>query len=189
MTREKAVLWELFKSTFRISMFTFGGGYVIVPMMQKRFCDELGWIERDEMLDLVAIAQSAPGPIAMNASIMVGYRVAGLYGALVTALGTMFPPLIIMTIVTYIYNAIRDNAYVGYVMLGMEAGIAAIILNVVFDMVAGIIKQGNIVNIIVLLLSLLLAIFYQVNVVWLLLMAAVIGFIQTFIRIQRGEIE
>lgn len=89
---------ELFFSTFKLSACTFGGGFVIIPLMRKKFVEELGWIEEDEMLDLIAIAQSSPGAIAVNASILVGYHVAGFLGAMLTVLGTVLPPLIIISI-------------------------------------------------------------------------------------------
>ena len=76
--------WQLFLSTFKLSACTFGGGFVIIPLMRERFVKELRWIEEEEMLDLTAIAQSSPGSIAINASILVGYHVAGIPGALIT---------------------------------------------------------------------------------------------------------
>lgn len=186
MKKNQSLYWELFKSTFYISTFTFGGGYVIVPLMQKRFSDELAWIERDEMIDLVAIGQSAPGPIAVNTSILVGYRMAGIKGAIVTMIGTILPPLIIMSIVTYIYLAIRDNPHVQNVMLGMQAGIAAIIINVVYDMAKRIIIHKNPVHIAVMIISLVLAIGFDINVIWLLLLAAIVGIITSFISMKQG---
>ena len=94
-------LWTLFSSMLYISAFTFGGGFVIVSLMQKKFVDQLHWIDEEEMMDLTAIAQSSPGAIAVNASILVGYRVAGVPGALVTVLGTVLPPLIILSIISF----------------------------------------------------------------------------------------
>ena len=96
-------LWILFSSTFAISALT-SGGYVIVSMMRKKFVNQLHWLEEDEMLDLTSIAQSTPGPVAVNASILVGYRISGLSGALITMLGTILPPLIIMSIVAVCYQ-------------------------------------------------------------------------------------
>ena len=93
-------LFKLFISTFSLSMFTFGGGYVIVPLMRKKFVKELGWIEEQEMLDLTAIAQSSPGAMAVNASILVGYRVAGVTGAFVAIVGTVLPPLISFSVIS-----------------------------------------------------------------------------------------
>lgn len=91
----------LFTSTFTLSAFTFGGGFVIIPLMRKKFVEQLHWIDEEEMMDLTAIAQSSPGAIAVNASILVGYRVAGVPGALVTVLGTVLPPLIILSIISF----------------------------------------------------------------------------------------
>lgn len=79
---------ELFFSTFKLSACTFGGGFVIIPLMRKKFVEELGWIEEDEMMDLTAIAQSSPGAIAVNVSILVGYHVAGFLGAMLTVLSS-----------------------------------------------------------------------------------------------------
>ena len=96
----KRTYLQLFLSTFRISACTFGGGFVIVPLLRRRFVEELGWINEQEMLDLTAIAQSSPGPIAVNAAILVGYRAAGLSGALVTLLGSVLPPLMIISLIS-----------------------------------------------------------------------------------------
>ncbi|HHU07836.1 MAG TPA: chromate transporter, partial [Clostridiaceae bacterium] len=93
-SKGKNVYLTLLTSTLLLSAFTFGGGYVIVPLMRKRFVEELDWIEEDEMLNIVAIAQSAPGPITVNASILIGYKMAGIPGALLTLLGTITPPLV-----------------------------------------------------------------------------------------------
>ena len=90
----------LFVSTFQLSACTFGGGFVIIPLMRKKFVEELGWIEEQEMMDLTAIAQSSPGAIAVNASILVGYRVAGFRGAMLTVLGTILPPLFIISVIS-----------------------------------------------------------------------------------------
>ena len=92
----RKVLWKIFVSTLYLSAFTFGGGYVIVTLMKKKFVDEYHWIGEDEMLDLVAIAQSSPGAIAVNGAIVVGYKLLGIPGALVAILGTILPPFVII---------------------------------------------------------------------------------------------
>ena len=97
---KKNKYWQLFLSTFKLSACTFGGGFVIIPLMRERFVKELHWIEEEEMLDLTAIAQSSPGSIAINASILVGYHVAGIPGALITVVGSALPPLIIISIIS-----------------------------------------------------------------------------------------
>ena len=103
------ILWKLFYSTLYLSAFTFGGGYVIITLMKKKFVDEYRWIEEEEMLDLVAIAQSSPGPIAVNGAIVVGYKLAGMAGVLVSILGTVLPPFVILTVVSFFYEAFQSN--------------------------------------------------------------------------------
>ena len=100
----------LFLTTLEISAFTFGGGYVIIPLMRKTFVGKLKWIEDGEMLDLAAIAQSSPGPIAVNAAILVGYKSGGVPGALLSILGAVLPPLVIISVISAFYQAFRSNA-------------------------------------------------------------------------------
>ena len=93
---KRQVLRRLFFSTLYLSAFTFGGGYVIVTLLKKKFVDEYHWIEEDEMLDLVANAQSAPGAIAVNGAIVVGYKLAGMIGALTAIIATIIAPFLII---------------------------------------------------------------------------------------------
>ena len=97
MENKRRVLWKLFVSTLYLSAFTFGGGYVIVSLLKKKFVDEYHWIENEEMLDLVAIAQSSPGAIAVNGAIVVGYKLAGMAGTVIAILGTIIPPFLIIS--------------------------------------------------------------------------------------------
>ena len=89
MSERKQKLWILFKSMFILSSCTFGGGFVIVSLMKKKFVEELKWLEEDEMLDVTAITQSVPGPLPVNASVIIGYRMAGILGALAAIAGTI----------------------------------------------------------------------------------------------------
>ena len=127
---------KLFLSTFELSACTFGGGFVIIPLMRKKFVEELGWIEEEEMLDLTAIAQASPGAIAVNASIMLGYHIAGIPGAILAVLGTVLPPLIIISIISMFYQAFRNNVIVSMAMRGMLCGVAAVICDVVINTTA-----------------------------------------------------
>lgn len=180
MKKDKLFYWTLFLSTFTLSAFTFGGGYVIVPLMQKRFVNELKWINEEEMLDLVAIAQSSPGPIAVNASIIIGYRMAGIRGSLLSVLGTSLPPLFIITIISYFYLAFRDNAIVNAVLLGMQAGVAAVIVNVVIDMVKGITINKKVLPILVMIVAFIAAAFTSINIVIILFICGAIGAYTTY---------
>lgn len=137
------ILWKIFLSTLHLSAFTFGGGYVIVTLMKKKFVDEYHWIGEDEMLDLVAIAQSSPGAIAVNGAIVVGYKLAGIPGALVAILGTILPPFVIIAAISVCYNVFRSNFFVAQMLSGMQAGVGAVIASVTYDMGAPIVKEKD----------------------------------------------
>ena len=111
-TKKRILLWKIFISTLYLSTFTFGGGYVIVTLMKKKFVDEYHWIEEDEMLDLIAIAQSSPGAIAVNGAIVVGYKLAGLTGTLTAIIATIIPPFAIISLISLFYNAFQSNCFV-----------------------------------------------------------------------------
>ena len=101
---KKDILFKLFISTLYLSAFTFGGGYVIISLMKKKFVDEYHWIEEKEILDLVAIAQSAPGPIAVNGAIVLGYKLCGVLGIIVSVIATILPPFFIISFVSFFYQ-------------------------------------------------------------------------------------
>ena len=126
MKEKRTVLWKIFISTLYLSAFTFGGGYVIVSLMKKKFVDEYHWIEENEMLDLVAIAQSAPGAIAVNGAIVVGYKLAGIAGVMTAISGTVIPPFLILSVLSVFYQTFRSNYVVSQMLEGMQAGVGAI---------------------------------------------------------------
>ena len=172
----KKRLVTLFFSMLSISAFTFGGGYVIVTLMKQKFVDELHWIDEDEMLDLVAIAQSAPGAIAVNAAILVGWRVCGPAGMAVAVLGTILPPMVILSLVSYFYALFADNPYVAAVLAGMQAGVAAVIVDVVLNLGAGVLKARRwLLNVI--MVAAFVAAISGVNVIYIILTSGVIGVI------------
>ncbi len=173
---------KLFLSTFKLSACTFGGGFVIVPLMRKKFVEELQWIEEQEMLDLIAIAQSSPGAIAVNASILVGYHVAGILGALVTVLGTVLPPLIIISVVSVFYQQFRENAIVNMAMSGMLAGVAAVICDVVINMAQGIFNLKRILPVVVMLASFAAVRFFHINIIMIILGCGMIGAVDVWAR-------
>lgn len=165
----------LFTSTLKLSAFTFGGGFVIIPLMRKRFVEELHWIEEEEMVDLTVIAQSSPGAIAVNAAILVGYRVGGLLGALVSLIGTVLPPLIIISIISIFYQAFRDNLYVGIIMRGMLAGVAAVIIDVVWRMGQQLMNEKRLLPLIVMVLTFIASRYLRLNILLIIVICALIG--------------
>jgi chromate transporter len=176
---------KLFSSTFYLSAFTFGGGFVIIPLMKKKFVDELGWLGEDEMLNLAAIAQSSPGAVAVNASILLGYRVAGVPGALVTILGTILPPLITISIISFFYAAFRDNVIVNAVLKGMQAGVAAVIADVVINMGGNVVKEKNTISTLVMLGAFAATFFFKINVMYIILVCGCIGASRVLIQARK----
>lgn len=177
MQNRTKLYFELFKSTFVLSAFTFGGGYVIVPLMRKKFVQEYEWIEENEMLDLVAIAQSSPGVMAVNTSILIGYRMAGIIGSLITVLGTILPPLIIITIISVFYDAFKANWFANTFLIGMRSGVAAMIVDVVIKMFKGVIKDKNITSIVIVFITLITSSIFKISISYFLLFGGFVGLV------------
>ena len=184
--KEKAaLLCKLFLSTLYISAFTFGGGFVIVTFMKRKFVDQYHWIDEDEMLDITALAQSSPGAIAVNAAILVGWKVAGFFGMVVAVLGTVLPPMVILSVISLIYQKFAQNTYVKFVLAGMQAGVAAVILDVVCSLGGKVISEKQWVYYVVMILAFIATFFLDVNVVYIILAAAAVGIVQALVAKRR----
>ena len=175
MKKDMKSYLKLFLSTLYLSAFTFGGGFVIIPLMRKKFVNDYKWIEEREMLDLTAIAQASPGAIAVNASILVGYRLAGLPGAMITILGTVLPPLIILSFVSIAYTAFIDNLLVQYALRGMQAGVAAVIIDVVISMIIDLLKEKRILPVGIMIAAFIATFVFKINIIIIILVCGVIG--------------
>ena len=180
-------LMQLFLATLYISAFTFGGGFVIITFMKKKFVDELHWIDESEMLDLTALAQSSPGAIAVNAAILVGWRVGGAVGMVVAVIGTIIPPMLILTVISFFYAAFAANVYVAAVLKGMQAGVAAVIFDVVWDLAAKVFKLKKPSFILVMAVAFIATWFFKVNVIYVILGAAVFGIVLELMKKAGGK--
>lgn len=187
MKKSWKLYWTLFTSTFTLSAFTFGGGYVIVPLMKKKFVDDLKWIEEEEMLNLVALSQSAPGAIAINCSILVGYRMAGILGSIIAVFGTVLPPLIILTVISYFYEAFKSSTVISALLKGMQAGVAAVIVDVVIGMSGNIIKTKQVFSILMMVGAFIAAFVFDVNAAVIITVCGLIGAIMVIYREKTGR--
>jgi len=183
----KNVYLTLFLSTFTLSAFTFGGGYVIVPLMKKKFVEDLKWIEEEEILNLIAIAQSSPGAIAINSSFLIGYKIAGVKGAFITILGSALPPLIILTIVSFFYTAFKTNRVIQAVLQGMQAGVSAMIADVVINLGSNIVKERSLFSMIIMIGAFVVTFFLRINVVYTILFCGLIGFLRVMTNKKSGD--
>lgn len=183
-----AKLRKLFFSTLYISAFTFGGGFVIVTFMKRVFVDQLHWIDEQEMLDMTALAQSSPGAIAVNAAILVGWHVEGLLGMVVAVLGTIIPPMLILSIISFFYAAFASNPYVALVLKGMQAGVAAVILDVVWGLGSNVVKTRSVLYIAMMIAAFVANVVFDVNVVLIILAAAAFGVVRALL-LQKKAVE
>ena len=181
-------LWKLFLSTLYLSAFTFGGGYVIVTLMKRRFVDELGWMDEDEMLDIAAMAQSTPGAIAVNAAVLTGTRVGGTIGMLVAVLGTVIPPFVLLSVLSLCYEAFRQLYPVRLALAGMQAGVAAVILDVAWGLGKNVVRKKDRVDLVLMALVFIAQWFTNLNTAVIILSAAAVGLARGLIRLYgKGE--
>lgn len=183
---KKTVLWKLFLSTFYLSTFTFGGGYVIVSLMKKKFVDEYHWIDENEMLDLVAIAQSAPGAVAVNGAIAVGYKLAGLTGVVTAVFGTLLPQFVIIAAISVCYQIFCKNFIVSQMLLGMQSGVGAVIASVTYEMGAGIVRGKNKASVLIMACAFVASCVFGVNVIFVVISCGLIGVVRTLLA-GKGE--
>jgi chromate transporter len=128
------VYWELFSVFFRIGAFTFGGGYSMLPLIEKEVVEKKKWINPNDFLDTLAVAQSAPGVMAINTAIFVGYKLKGLKGGIVTALGCALPSFIIILLIAVVFTDIKDNEYINRIFKGIRPVVVALITAPLWNM-------------------------------------------------------
>lgn len=169
-----------FFACLKLSALTFGGGYVIVALMQKTFVEKYKWIDEEEMLSYVALAQSAPGAMAINTANLVGWKMFGFAGALIAVVATVLPPLICIMIISIIYTNIRDNEIVAAVLMGMAAGVAALIMDVVIVFLVRVFNTKKIIPVVFCILGFGVSFFTNISIVYIILFSLVFGVLWGF---------
>lgn len=182
MRDKRKVLIQIFISTLYLSAFTFGGGYVIVTLIKKKFVDQYHWIEEKEMLDLIAIAESAPGAIAVNGAVVVGYKLAGAAGVVTAVVATILPPFVILSLISVFYDAFRENVLISRMLTGMQAGVGAVIASVTYDMAAGIVREKHLSSTMIMTASFVAVSLLNVNVIYVIFVCLSLGIFQTFLK-------
>ena len=178
--------WLLFINTFSISM-TANSGYAMLGVIKNRFVDKYGWFTKEEMEDFIALAQSCPGPIACSSATIIGYQSCGIIGALASVLGVVLPPFIMMVVVTYFYTFISTNAYVRIFIDGMQAGVCAMLLDVVLGLFSGVQKMNKPFYYVMVLLSFLYVRLTKYSIFYLALMCIAIAIIKTLMTKKKVE--
>lgn len=174
-TLDLPLLKQLFCSMFALSACTFGGGFVIVSLMKKKVVEERHWLEENEMLDVTAIAQSSPGPIPVNASVILGFRLHGVLGALVAVAGTILPPMLLLSIIAIFYDQFRSNLIVTTALTVMRAGVAAVIFDVVINLAKNVLSTKSTLYITLMVITFILGYFLDVSAMYIILGCLVTG--------------
>lgn len=166
---------ELFLTFLKIGAFTFGGGYAMIPLIQKEVCENKKWLTDDDILEIVAIAESTPGPIAINSATFVGYRTAGFFGAMCATLGVVLPSFLIITIISMVLREFSSYRAVKYAFFGIRAGVLALIIKALISMYKKCPK--NIFSYCIAAVAFIFAAFTDINAVFIIIGCAVAGLI------------
>ena len=177
-------LMNLFWSFCRIGGLTFGGGYAMLPMLQKEVVETHKWATEQELLDYYAVGQATPGVIAVNTATFIGYKEKGILGAIFATSGVVFPALIIIMSIAGFIDSFSDSNIVQHAFSGIRVAVGVLILNALVNLVKGSVK--DILGIILFVATFIISIFFNISVVYLVVASALIGIISDFINRKRG---
>lgn len=163
----------LFGTFFKIGAFTFGGGYAMIPVFEREFVTDRGWMTSEEMLNFVAISQSTPGVIAVNMATFIGHRRCGFWGALAATLGVILPSIILITIISAFLSNFQENIYVQKALSGINIAVAVILTSAVFNLGKKSVK--DIIGLLLAIISFVCVVFFKINSIWLILFSLLVG--------------
>lgn len=181
------LLKQLFWSMFTLSACTFGGGFVIVSLMKKKVVEEHHWLEEEEMLDVTAIAQSSPGPIPVNASVILGYRLHGIIGSLTAVAGTILPPMILLSLIAVFYDQFRANRVINIALTVMRAGVAAVICDVVINLAKNVIGTKKPLYIALMMITFVMGYFLNISAMVIILCCLLTGILCVIADVIRNK--
>ena len=179
-------LGKVFASFFQIGAFTFGGGIAMIPLIQKEAVEKHKWITDEDILEIIAIAESTPGPIAVNSATFVGYKVAGFWGAFFATFGVVLPSFVIILAISYLLRGFAHIPAVQYAFYGIRAGVLALIVKALWSMYKQCSK--NLVSYIIMGLAFVIAAIFDINVIYIIIGCALIGLITALMAERRQDI-
>nr|WP_294572265.1 chromate transporter [uncultured Romboutsia sp.] len=177
-------LMNLFWSFCRIGGLTFGGGYAMLPMLQKEVVETHKWATEQELLDYYAVGQATPGVIAVNTATFIGYKEKGILGAIFATSGVVFPSLAIIMSIAGFIDSFSDLNIVQHAFSGIRVAVGVLILNALVNLVKGSVK--DILGIILFVATFIISIFFNISVVYIVVASALIGIISDFVNRKRG---
>ena len=185
--KKSKLLWQLFATLFKIGLFTFGGGYAMIAFFEREFVENKKWLEKEEFLDMIAIAESTPGPIAINSATYVGYKQAGVLGSAFATMGVVLPSFIIIYVISLFLDAFLSLELVGYAFRGIQAGVVYLILSAGVKMFKGLKKDPlSLIILGVVLVCMILFSIFAVNfsAILFILISGVVGLVAYAIRLK-----
>ena len=175
----------LFLTFFKIGAFTFGGGYAMIPLIQREIVEKHGWMTDEDILDIFAIAESTPGPIAINSATFVGWRVAGFFGAALATFGVVLPSFVVILLISFLFNEFADLAVVKYAFMGIRAGVLALLVKALWTMYKknpkGLISYG------IMAAAFIVTAFFNVPVLAVIVGCAVVGLVSSAIVARKED--
>ncbi len=175
--------WKLFQVFFKIGAFTFGGGYAMIPLIQKETVEQHKWVTDDDILEIIAIAESTPGPIAVNSATFVGYRTAGVLGSVCATLGVVLPSFVIILALSFVLQQFHALEAVRYAFAGIRAGVLALLFKSLWSMYQKSPKGW--VSYVVVAGAFVLTAFFSVNVLFVIIGCAVFGLVTSLMLDRR----
>ena len=180
-------LLPLFLTFLKIGAFTFGGGYAMIPLIQKEVCEKKKWLSDEDILDIIAIAESTPGPIAINAATFVGYRTCGFLGAAMATFGIVLPSFLIITIIAAVLKEFAELRAVQYAFFGIRAGVLALIVKALWSMYKQCPK--NAFSLCVAAAAFMFAAFSGINAIFIIIGCAAAGLIHSLVISKKAKEE
>jgi chromate transporter len=180
----------LFITFFKIGAFTFGGGYAMIPVIEKEMCDKHKWLKGEEILDIFAISESTPGPIAINSATFVGYRVAGVIGAACATFGVVLPSFVIISVISLVLKEFSQYQGVQYAFMGIRAGVLALVIKAFISMYKKCPK--GLFSYIIMGSAFVVSTFIDImginiSVIYIIVACALVGLIHSLIQRKRGK--
>ena len=181
-SKAKRIL-TLFLTFFKIGAFTFGGGYAMIPLIQREIVEKHGWMTDEDILDIFAIAESAPGPIAINSATFVGWRVAGFFGAALATFGVVLPSFVIILLISFLLTNFADIAAVQYAFQGIRAGVLALLVKALWTMYKKNPKSP--IGYVIMAAAFVLVAFFNVPVLAVIIGCAVVGLVSALLTARK----
>jgi chromate transporter len=176
---------QLFLTFMKIGVVTFGGGYAMIPIIENETSKKKKWIHPDDLIDVIALSESTPGPISICAATFIGYKLAGILGAFASTVGVVLPSFVIIYLISLFLRRFEDIKFIQYAFFGIRAGVLALLIKAVISMFKK--SPKNIVAYVIMAGSMAAVAFFSANVIVVLLSAAVIGLAATLIAKKAGK--